>query len=110
MLTFTIVLRSIGKGRYEAYHGSDLLCVDHSPLGEASRVLLSRGYAAPRDIIEIWHEGHASWSLRSQIGKAARLEVEESNNGPVHRRIKSKPVSSPVGKRNDLPRYTPTFA
>lgn len=114
MLTFTIVLRSVGRGLYEAYHGSDLLCVDHSPLGEASRALLTRGYASPRDVIEMWHEGHASWCLRSHIGKAAQLTVQESNYGPVFRRyvptIDRKPCESPVGASKGAPRYTPTFA
>lgn len=109
-LTFTIVLKPIGRGRYEAYHGSTLLCVDHSPLCEASRVLLDMGLAQSRDIIEMWHEGHASWSLRSQIGKAARLTMEETARGPVHRRTVSNAVKTPVGKRNEAPRYTPSFA
>ena len=111
MLTFTITIRPIGRGQFEVYHGSDLLCVSRIPLCDASRVLLSRGYASPRDRIEMWHEGHSYWSLASQIGKAARLTVEDNPiMGPVFRKMPLEASSSPVGASNDTPRHTPSFA
>lgn len=110
MLTFTIFVRPIGRGNFEAYHGTDLLCVSHTPLCDASRVLLERGFAQSRDTIEMWHEGDAYASLRSQIGKAARLTVEETAYGPMLRRTVSKPVKTPIRARNEAPRYTPTYA
>lgn len=113
MLTFTIVVRPVGRGKFEAYHGSDLLCVSTEPLCEASRVLLSRGLANTRDTIEMYHESCATASLRSKVGKAARLTVKEDGrdgvrfsrvNGPL------KPVRSTGDARNESPRYTPSFA
>lgn len=110
-LTFTIVTHAIGRGKFEAYHGADLLCTSTEPLCEASRVLLLRGYASPRDLIELWHEGDASWSLRSQVGKAARLTVEEHpEQGPLFVRSDFNASRSTVDKRKQAPRYTPSFA
>jgi hypothetical protein len=111
MLTFTVTIRPIGRSQFEVYHGSDLLCVSRNPLCDASRVLLSRGYAGPRDIIEMWHEGHAYWSLTSQVGKAAGLTVTENPvYGPMFRRIDLEASSSPIGASNCIPMDTPSFA
>jgi hypothetical protein len=30
------------------------------------------------EVIELWHEGAEAWALRSTIGQAARLRVDES--------------------------------
>lgn len=111
MLTFTIVVRPIGRGKFEAYHGSTLLCVSTEPLCESSRVLLSRGWANTRDTIEMYHEHCATASLRSKVGKAARLTVkEDGRDGTRFARIDFKPVRSTVDARNESPRYTPSFA
>ena len=109
-LTYTITVRALGRSRYEVYHGSMYLCTSHEPLCEASRVLLSIGYAQSRDIIEMFHEGSPTCSLRSQIGKAAKTTVEETAHGPAFRRYVSKPVKTPVHASNEAPRYTPSFA
>lgn len=118
MLTFTVTIRPIGRSQFQVYHGSDLLCVSREPLCDASRVLLSRGYAGPRDIIEMWHEGSSYAAMRGNIGWAARHTVEENPlYGPMFRKATiASPVvpldasSSPAGASNCIPMDTPSFA
>lgn len=52
-----------------------------TPFFAAARYLLDNGLAQPGDNIEMNHESDSCVSLRSQVGKAAKLSVSEPDSG-----------------------------
>lgn len=52
-----------------------------TPFFTAARYLLDNGLAQPGDNIEMMHEGDSYVSLRSLVGKAAKLQVSERDSG-----------------------------
>jgi len=69
-------------GRYHARVQDRHLCTSRTPFFAAARVLMAEGID-PETPITLGHEGSAIVSLRSTIGQAARLTVEESErSGP----------------------------
>jgi hypothetical protein len=83
-------------GRYEARLDGRLICISRQPLLDSARVLAAEAID-PATPIAMRHEGAAHNGLRSTVGKAAKLTIEESAKvGP--RIICWKPVSrSDVG-------------
>jgi hypothetical protein len=68
-------------GRFEARLDGELLCAARTPLLSAARVLLDRG-ASPTDTITMRHAGSHTVAMRSTVGVAAKLTVDEtSGNG-----------------------------
>src|SRR5262245_27773812 len=47
-----------------------------APLLDAARIALQLGHD-PAEVIELWHEGASEWALRSTVGEAAKLRVNE---------------------------------
>jgi hypothetical protein len=77
-----IIIRPLGRGRFAASLGQRLLCTSKTPLLTAARILQAEG--VPNDTpISMTHEGSSIVSMRSTIGKAAGLIVEETDKrGP----------------------------
>src|SRR5215207_8126260 len=69
-------------GRFHAREQDRHLCISRTPFFAAARVLMEEG-ADPETPITMSHEGSCIVSLRSTIGQAERLTVEESErSGP----------------------------
>jgi len=78
-MTINIIVRSLGDGHFRPYVGSRPLGrATSTPFYSAARVLLSEG-VSPDTVITMQHEGSSIISLRSTIGKAARLTVTEED-------------------------------
>jgi hypothetical protein len=77
-----ITIRPLGRGRFAASVGQRLLCESKTPFFTAARILQAEGI--PDDTpITMTHEGSSVVSIRSTVGKAASLIVEETDTtGP----------------------------
>ena len=65
------------QGQFEARLDGKLICISHQPLLDGARVLAADG-VDPATPIAVKHEGTAFDALRSTVGAAAKLTVEES--------------------------------
>jgi hypothetical protein len=75
------------SGRYTA-NCDGLHIIARQPFLEMARKLVALD-VHPDTELEMWRKGEASWSIRSTVGKAARLTVEEGNKeGPRWRSYK----------------------
>ena len=72
-----ITISPVRRGRFHARVQDRHLCTSRTPFFAAARVLMEEG-ADPETPITMSHEGSCIVSLRSTIGQAARLTVEES--------------------------------
>lgn len=63
-----------------------------TPFCDASRALLAEG-VSPDAVIEMRHEGSSTLALRSTVGVAAKLTVEEGRR-PYFRRHRERPEKS----------------
>jgi hypothetical protein len=92
-----ITIRPLGRGRFAAFLGQRLLCKSKTPLLTATRILQAEGM--PDDTpISMTHEGSSVASMRSTVGKAAGLIVEETSaRGP---KLKAyRPMSTQVSRQ-----------
>lgn len=80
-----IVIRPKGIDRYLALVEGEAIITSRQPLFAAARILLSRG-VDPETIITMRHEGSATISLRSTVGRAAGWRVEEPDRGGLRYR------------------------
>jgi hypothetical protein len=99
----TIVVTARRKGRYEAHLGERVLCTSKKPFFDAARRLIALGFD-PGIALVMRHAGSETECLRSTIGAAAALTVEDTKYGPefrpwkplstlaVSRRIASPPM------------------
>ena len=79
------------QGQFEARLNGRLICISHRPLLDGARVLLAE-CVDPATPISMRHEGTAYDALRSTVGVAAKLTVEENERvGP--RLVRWKPFS-----------------
>jgi hypothetical protein len=92
-----IIIRPLGRGRFAASLGQRLLCKSKTPLLTAARILQAEG--APDDTpISMTHEGSSVVAMRSTIGKAAGLIVEETDTkGPKFKAY--RPMSAQVPRQ-----------
>lgn len=83
----TIIVTSIGRGRFDARLEGGALLVGSSrqPFCDACRVLLDHG-VAPDRVAVMRHAGSAVDALRAPVGVAAALTVEESDHRPIRLR------------------------
>jgi hypothetical protein len=89
-----ITATSVGQGRFAAQIGDHILVeASRQPLLDAARVLLSQG-ADPRTVIALRHAGSTTDALRSTVGAAAKLTVEETSHGPAFRSFRTAPASA----------------
>jgi hypothetical protein len=92
-----INIRPLGRGRFAAFLGQRLLCKSKTPLLTAARILQAEG--VPDDTpISMSHEGSTVVSMKSTVGKAASLIVEETDTtGP---KLKTyRPMSAQVPRQ-----------
>jgi hypothetical protein len=95
--TLSVIVRSVGQGRFSALLQDRLLCQSRTPLLSAARVLQAEGI--PDDmLLEMVHEGSATVALRATLGVAAGLRVSETGSMP--RFVPWRP--------DQLPRASPT--
>jgi hypothetical protein len=57
------------------------------------RVLLKQGID-PNDVVVLRHAGSTNDALRSTIGAAAKLTVEETSHGPAFRSFRTAPAGA----------------
>jgi hypothetical protein len=83
MLTITIVVLPVGRGRFAASLEATgrLLVTSRTPFLDAARVLLAEGHD-PASVLQTHRPDRAVWDLRATIGRAARLTVREDNGPP----------------------------
>jgi hypothetical protein len=82
-----IVVSPLSGGRFEARVGDLVICVSRQPLLDGARVLLAD--YPPETALIMRHAGSNTDALRSTIGAASRLTVEEGDRtGPKLRRWK----------------------
>jgi hypothetical protein len=79
-MTIRIVVTPVGGGKFDAVVCGVVLCRSRTPFLDAARALLAAGHDSDT-AIEMWHAGAKDCSLKSTIGAAAKLRVEESNFG-----------------------------
>jgi hypothetical protein len=104
-VTITIDVRPYNRrGQYTASLDGRDLCTSPQPFLDAARVLLAEGVEPDTVLVMRWAESGTT-SLRSTVGVAAKLTVEECSDGvPRFRSYRSYPsaVASHVAS-NDSP-------
>ena len=78
--------------------GRRIVSSSTTPFLDAARVLLNEG-VNPETPIFIFHEGCSYYSLKSTVGKVAKLTVLDSGHGPIFRpwrALSAVPVGSSV--------------
>ena len=87
-----IVIEITPKGaeQWEAWLGERLLVTRKEPFCTAARVLLEEG-VAPETLLAMRHRGTSYISLRSTVGKAAALTIEEGDHPPRFRKYRAYP-------------------
>lgn len=102
-----IVIRPKGIGRYLALIEGEAVITSRQPLFASARVVLDRG-VDPHTVITIRHEGSATVSMRSTVGRAAGWRVEEPDRGGIRLRRyvprepqKTNGASDAAGKSQD---------
>jgi hypothetical protein len=72
----TVIVDPIGLGRFRASLGDRVLCESRTPLLGAARVLLAEG-VDPATPLAMRHRTSDTIAMRSTVGAAARLSVDE---------------------------------
>jgi hypothetical protein len=83
-----IVVTPSNGGHFNATVDGEKLCSSRTPFFSAARVLLKRG-VDPDTKIVMRHTGSETTSLRSTVGAAAALTVDES--GPKFAKLQGLP-------------------
>ncbi|MBQ0824369.1 hypothetical protein KBI52_29670 [Microvirga sp. HBU67558] len=79
--TISIIVSSVGRGRFAAFLDGHMLCVSETPLLAAARVLQAQGVSATTRL-EMAHEGSATVAMHSTVGAAAGYRVSETGSMP----------------------------
>jgi len=93
-----ITITQIAPGRHEARHGQVLLCRSAQPLLDGARALLAAG-CDPSARLVMRREGSDLDALRTRVGVAAGLTVDETNI----RFARWKPGFSQIGRTGIAP-------
>jgi hypothetical protein len=93
-----ITIREIAPGRHEARHRQVLLCRSAQPLLDGARALLAAG-CDPSAALVMRREGSDLDALRTRVGVAAGLTVDETNI----RFARWKPRLSQIGQTSIAP-------
>ena len=93
-----ITVTEIAPGRHEARHGQLLLCTSAQPLLDGARALLAAG-CDPSAPLVMRREGSDLDALRTRVGVAAGLTVDETNI----RFARWKPRLSQIGRTSIAP-------
>lgn len=89
-----IVVSSAGKGRYHARLGDRIICTSYTPFYVAARILKAEGVRWDEPLT-MTHEGSETICLRSTIGEASMLTVEDGARGLNLRPYRPSPFSLP---------------
>jgi hypothetical protein len=76
-----VVAPASQAGKFEARLTGRTLCVSTTPFVDSARVLLAEG-VNPAAVLTMRHEGSDTFALRSRLGSAAGLTVQESTGSP----------------------------
>ena len=92
---------STRPGRVAAHSSDSHTVTTTTPLLDGARYWLNRGANPDATITTIWSSGSTDWSLRSTIGHAAKLTVEDNSLGkPVFRRYRDRRQTSGIAPYN----------
>jgi hypothetical protein len=83
-----IIVAETGSARFAAWLNGELLCQSRTPLLSAARELLGRGVPASTELA-MRHAGSSIVAMRTTVGAAARLTVEEGEGAPRFRPYKA---------------------
>ncbi|WP_128755035.1 hypothetical protein [Methylobacterium sp. GXF4] len=89
-----ITVSPAGKGRYYARLGDRLLTTSYTPFFSAARVLKAEGVRWDEPLT-MTHEGSETICLRSTIGEASMLTVEDNDRGLNLRPYRPNPFGRP---------------
>ncbi len=86
-----ITIVPVGRGRFAAsIEGRTLPDYSTDPFLDAARLLLSEG-VSPDEELTMSHQGSTIVSLRSTVGKAAKLTVVEGDRGTLFAKYRPFP-------------------
>lgn len=95
-----LMIRPLGRSRYAALLNDRVVAEGRTPLLSAARVLLAEG-TAPETPLTMTHAGSSTVSIRTTVGAAAALMIEETDTrGPTFRKYREMPQ----GVRRQSPR------
>jgi hypothetical protein len=77
-----IIVRPLGRGRYEALLDRRVLCASSTPFFSAARVLQQEGVPSHTEFT-MRHQGSSILSLRSTVGESAHLTVRDNNHDDI---------------------------
>jgi hypothetical protein len=77
-MTYTIALKPGGKGQVTAASSDGYTFTTRTPLLTGARHWLEKGTNPDTYLVTVWSSGSTHWSLRSTIGAAAKLTVDDT--------------------------------
>ena len=89
-MTYTISVKpSRSPGKVTARSSDGNILTTSIPLLDGARYWQALGGPSTASIVTVWSSGPGHWSLRSTIGNAAKLTVEDNRLGkPTFRRFR----------------------
>ena len=100
-MTYTISIEPSRAGQLTATSTNGHTVTTTTPLLDGARYWLNHGANPDATITTIWSSGSTNWSLRSTIGHAAILTVEDNSLGkPVFRRYRDRRQTSGIAPYN----------
>lgn len=90
MIRITVEEIGLRRGLFAAHMDERTLAVSRTPLFSAARVLIDEGHS-PDDEICMQHIDSATVSIKTTVGVAARLSVEETGGAPLLRAWRARP-------------------
>jgi hypothetical protein len=92
---FAIALKPHTKGQVAATSSDGHTFLTTTPLLSGARYWLKQGINPETTIITVWSSGSTEWTLRSTIGAAAKLTVQDSQReGPRFRTWSAFPTGA----------------
>ncbi|MFC6788266.1 hypothetical protein ACFQE0_00635 [Methylobacterium komagatae] len=79
-----------GRGKHHARLGDRLITTSYTPLFSAARILLQEGVSG-EETLTMTHEGSEAICMRTTVGTAARLTVQDDARGFGFRRYRPGP-------------------
>lgn len=87
-----ITVSPAGRGRFHARLGDRHLATTKTPFFDAARILKDEGVPLDQPLAMI-HEGSNTVALRSTVGAAAKLTVQDNDQGVRLRRYNPNPFA-----------------
>jgi hypothetical protein len=104
-MTYTIAIKpSNTPGNVTAASSNGHTLTTTTPLLDSARYWLNQGADPAATITTVWSSGPGHWSLRSTIGHAAKLTVEDNQrDGPHFRKWAAFPGGTPADEFSSAP-------